>query len=45
MFGLVFISIVFGIISVLGIISIMGMYVLYRLTGGKRNFLWYLRHI
>lgn len=45
MFGLVFISIVFGIISVLGIISIMGMYVLYRLTGGKKSFMWYIRHI
>ncbi len=45
MFALAFISIFFGIISILGIISIMGMYVIYRLTGGKKSFLWYLRHI
>ena len=45
MFVLAFISIFFGIISVLGIISIMGMYAIYRLTGGRKSFLWYIRHI
>ena len=45
MFGLVFISIVFGIIGILGIISILGMYIIYRLTGGKKSFMWYIRHI
>lgn len=45
MFALAFISIFFGIISVLGIISVIGMYVIYRLTGGKKSFLWYIRHI
>lgn len=45
MFSLVFISIFFGIIFVLGIISILGMYIIYRLTGGKKSFLWYIRHI
>ena len=45
MFGLVFISIFFGIIFVLGIIAVMAMYVIYRLTGGKKGFLWYIRHI
>lgn len=45
MFGLIFISIVFSIIGILSIISILGMYVIYRLTGGKKSFLWYLRHI
>ena len=45
MFSLVFISIFFGIIFVLGIIAVMAMYVIYRLTGGKKGFLWYLRHI
>lgn len=45
MFALMFISIVFSIINVLGIISIMGMYAIYRFTGGKKSFLWYLRHI
>ena len=45
MFGLVFISVVFSIISILGIISIMGMYLIYRLTGGKKGLMWYIRHI
>lgn len=45
MFGLVFISIVFSIIGILGIISILGMYIIYRLTGGKKGFMWYIRHI
>ena len=45
MFSLVFISIFFGIIFVLGIIAVMAMYAIYRLTGGKKGFLWYLRHI
>lgn len=45
MFTLAFISIFFGIISILGIISIMGMYLIYRLTGGKKSFMWYLHHI
>ena len=45
MFGLVFISIVFSIISILGIVSIMGMYAIYRLTGGKKSLMWYIRHI
>ena len=45
MFGLVFVSIFFGIIGILGIIAIMAMYAIYRLTGGKKSFLWYLRHI
>ena len=45
MFGIVFISIIFSIISIIGIISILGMYAIYRLTGGKKSFMWYLRHI
>lgn len=45
MFSLVFISIFFGIIFVLGIIAVMAMYVIYRLTGGKKGFMWYIRHI
>ena len=45
MFGIVFISIIFSIISIIGIISIMGMYLIYRLTGGKKGFMWYIRHI
>ena len=45
MFGIVFISIIFSIISIIGIISIFGMYLIYRLTGGKKGFMWYIRHI
>ena len=45
MFGIVFISIIFSIISIIGIISILGMYAIYRLTGGKKSFMWYIRHI
>lgn len=45
MFGLIFVSIFFSIISILGIIAIMAMYVIYRITGGKKGFLWYIRHI
>ena len=45
MFGLIFVSIFFSIISILGIIAVMAMYAIYRLTGGKKGFLWYLRHI
>ena len=45
MFTLAFISIFFGIISILGIIAVMAMYAIYRLTGGKKGFLWYIRHI
>ena len=45
MFSLVFISIFFGIIFALGIIAVMVMYAIYRLTGGKKSFMWYIRHI
>ena len=45
MFGLVFVSIFFSIISILGIIAVMAMYAIYRLTGGKKSFMWYIRHI
>lgn len=45
MFAIVFISIVFSIIFTLGIIAVAAMYLIYRLTGGKKSFLWYLRHI
>lgn len=45
MFALAFISIFFSIISTLGIISVIAMYIIYRLTGGKKSFLWYLRRI
>ena len=45
MFSLIFVSIFFSIISILGIIVIMAMYAIYRLTGGKKSLMWYIRHI
>ena len=45
MFGLVFISIFFFFFSILGIIAVMAMYAIFRLTGGRKSFLWYIRHI
>ena len=45
MFGLVFVSIFFSIVSILGIIAVMAMYAIYRLTGGRKSLMWYLRHI
>ena len=45
MFGLVFISIVFSILGSLGIISVIAMFTIYRLTGGRKSLMWYLRHI
>ena len=45
MFSLIFVTIFFGIIFSLGIISVLGMYLIYRLTGGKKGFMWYIRHI
>lgn len=45
MFALAFISIFFGIISILGIIAVIAMFTIYRLTGGRKSFLWYIRHI
>lgn len=45
MFTLAFISIFFGIIFTLGIIAVMAMYTVYRFTGGKKSFMWYIRHI
>ena len=38
-------SIIASIIAGLGIAAIVAMYIIYRCTGGKRSFLWYLRHI
>lgn len=45
MFAIIFISIVFSIIFTLGIIAVATMYLIYRLTGGKKSFLWYICHI
>ena len=38
-------SIITSILASLGAISVVVMYIIYRCTGGKRSFLWYLRHI
>ena len=38
-------AIIASIIAGLGIASITSMYIIYRCTGGKRSFMWYLRHI
>ena len=38
-------SIIASIFAGLGAISLASMYIIYRCTGGKRSFLWYIRHI
>lgn len=38
-------SIIASIIAGLGAMSTLAMYIIYRLTGGKKSFMWYLRHI
>ena len=38
-------SIISSILAGLGAISIILLYIIYRCTGGKRSFMWYLRHI
>ena len=45
MFAIIFTAIFFGIIISLGFIAVMAMYAIYRLTGGKKSFMWYIRHI
>lgn len=38
-------SIIASIIAGLGAISVVAMYIIYRCTGGRKGFLWYIRHI
>lgn len=38
-------SIIASILAGLGALAIIAMYIIYRCTGGKKSFLWYLRHI
>ena len=38
-------SIITSIFAGLGIASSILLYIIYRCTGGKKSFLWYLRHI
>ena len=38
-------NIIGSIIAIAGVISISSMYIIYRCTGGKKSFMWYIRHI
>ena len=38
-------SIITSILAGLGGIAIVTLYIIYRCTGGKRSFMWYIRHI
>ena len=38
-------SIITSIIAGLGIAALIALYIIYRCTGGKKSFMWYLRHI
>ena len=38
-------SIITSILAGLGALAIVSMYIIYRCTGGKKGFLWYIRHI
>ena len=38
-------SIITSILAGLGIASIVSLYIIYRCTGGRKSFLWYIRHI
>ena len=38
-------SIIASILAGLGAISVIALYIIYRCTGGKKGFLWYIRHI
>ena len=38
-------SIITSILAGLGAIAIIFLYIIYRCTGGKRSFMWYIRHI
>lgn len=38
-------SIIASILAGLGAISLASMYIIYRCTGGKKSFLWYIRYI
>lgn len=38
-------SIITSILAGLGVIAVASLYIIYRCTGGKKSFMWYLRHI
>lgn len=38
-------SIITSILAGLGTVALAAMYIIYRCTGGKKSFMWYIRHI
>lgn len=38
-------NIITSILAGLGTITLITMYIIYRCTGGKKSFMWYIRHI
>ena len=38
-------SIIASIFAGLGAISVISLYIIYRCTGGRKSFMWYIRHI
>lgn len=38
-------SIISSILAGLGAIVVTALYIIYRCTGGKKSFMWYIRHI
>lgn len=43
--GILIGSIISSIIAGLGVIAVTSMYIIYRCTGGRKSFMWYIRHI
>lgn len=43
--GILIASIITSIIAGLGVIGTITMYIIYRCTGGRKSFMWYIRHI
>lgn len=43
--GILVASVIASIIAGLVITGLAAMYIIYRCTGGKRSFMWYIRHI
>ena len=38
-------SIITSILAGLGVIAVASLYIIYRCTGGKKSFMWYIRNI
>lgn len=43
--GVLIASILSSIIAGLSVIGMTAMYIIYRCTGGRKSFMWYIRHI